>query len=34
VSAFVGRTEELNAVAEMAALADDGPSAAVIIGDP
>jgi DNA-binding CsgD family transcriptional regulator len=34
VSAFVGRTEELNAVAEVAALADDGPSAAVIVGDP
>jgi len=34
VSAFVGRAEELNAVAEIAALADDGPSAAVIIGDP
>lgn len=34
MSAFVGRTEELNAVAESAALANDGPSAALIIGDP
>jgi DNA-binding CsgD family transcriptional regulator len=34
VSAFVGRTEELNAVADVATQADGGPSAVVIVGDP
>ena len=32
--AFVGRTEELKALAAVAAQAESGPSAAVIVGDP
>lgn len=32
--AFVGRSEELRALGEVAALLDDGPSAAVIVGEP
>jgi len=34
VSAFVGRTKELNVLAAVAARADNSPSAAVIVGDP
>jgi DNA-binding CsgD family transcriptional regulator len=34
VSAFVGRTEELNALTAVAAQGGDGPSAALIVGDP
>jgi DNA-binding NarL/FixJ family response regulator len=34
VSAFVGRTEELNVLAEIAVAAQDGPAVAVIVGDP
>jgi DNA-binding CsgD family transcriptional regulator len=34
VSAFVGRKEELSAVIDVTAQVDDGPSAALIVGDP
>jgi DNA-binding CsgD family transcriptional regulator len=34
VPIFVGRSEELRALAEVTARVDDGPSAAVIVGDP
>jgi DNA-binding CsgD family transcriptional regulator len=34
MAAFVGRTEELHVLEDLLALADDGPTASLVVGDP